>query len=223
MCGRYAFSRINQQLLERLGLEGDALPDGLAPRWNIAPGQKAAALREGPGGRRLELLRWGFPRPGGSAGALVVNARVETAAHLPLFREAFATRRCALPCEGWYEWRRAGKARQPWFLRPAAGETVLLAGLWTSHAPGGCHVILTCPAAPSIAHLHERMPVVLDEGLWDAWLRGEGGAEEWRRLRIPWPDERLDCWPVSPEVNGTASDHAGLTAPVQHEQGSLFA
>ena len=223
MCGRYAFSRVNKQLLERLGLEGDALPDGLEPHWNIAPGQTTAAVRESQAGRQLELLSWGFPRVGATAGSLVINARAETAATLPLFREAFRARRCALPCEGWYEWRRAETAREPWFIRPAAGETALLAGLWQPRPTGGaCFVILTCPAAPSIAQLHARMPVVLDEESWPLWLGRDGDSRDWTPLLTPWPDSRLDCWAVSPEVNGTTADHAHLTEPAVATQGWLF-
>jgi len=255
MCGRYAFSRIDKQLLERLELEPDGLPEGLEPRWNIAPGQAAAALRQDGGGRQLEMLRWGLPRPGAAAGALLINARAESAATLPSFRQAFAARRCLLPCEGWYEWRRPNvKTREPWFIRPAAGEVALLAGLWeplpavalrgvpvasaqaivlddasatatgpaTTAAPAAAFTILTCPAAPAIAHLHARMPVVLPAELWSAWLAGAGDAGEWAARLVPWPDAQLECWPVSPEVNGTTADHAGLTAPFSTSQGSLF-
>ncbi|MDP2359197.1 MAG: SOS response-associated peptidase [bacterium] len=224
MCGRYAFSRVDKQLLERLALDADELPEGLAPHWNIAPGQAAAALRQHGRGRRLDLLRWGLPRPGARAGALLINARAETAATLPAFREAFRARRCGLPCEGWYEWRRPNpKTREPWFIRPAAGETALLAGLWAPLPGGGAaFAILTCPAAPAIAHLHGRMPVVLPAELWPSWLAGEGDAADWAPRLAPWPDPELECWPVSPEVNGRATDHEGLTRPVAAAQGSLF-
>jgi putative SOS response-associated peptidase YedK len=231
MCGRYAFSRVDKQLLERLLLEEDALSEGLEPRWNVAPGQAAAALRQDGHSRRLELLRWGLTRPGASPGALLINARAESAATLPSFRGAFAARRCLLPCEGWYEWRRPNsRTREPWFIRPAAGETALLAGLWAPLlAPAGAgatasaaFVILTCPAAPAIAHLHARMPVVLPEELWPHWLAAEGDATVWEPLLAPWPDRLLECWPVSPEVNGTATDHAGLVDPAHAAQGDLF-
>lgn len=221
MCGRYAFSRVDKQLLERLGLAGDGVPAGLEPHWNIAPGQAAAALREN-GGRRLELLRWGFPRPG-APGALLINARVETAATLPTLRASFRARRCALPCDGWYEWLRAGRARAPWFIRPAAGATALLAGLWQPLPAGGaCFVILTCPAAAAIAHLHPRMPVVLPEDQWPRWIADAGDARDWTPLQIPWPDHLLESWVVSPEVNGTRTDHPGLARPATATQGDLF-
>lgn len=224
MCGRYAFSRVDKQLLERLALEQDDWPEGLEPRWNIAPGQSAAALRLLPQGRRLDLLHWGFPRSGASPGALLINARAETAATLPSFREAFAGRRCLLPCDGWYEWKRGGRLRSPWFIHPASGETALLAGLWQGRIQGGesAFVLLTCAAAESIAEIHPRMPVILPPALWADWLAGSGEGADWAPLLRPWPAADLQAWEVGPEVNGTTLDRPGLIAPVDAVQGCLF-
>ncbi|MFA7329651.1 MAG: SOS response-associated peptidase [Candidatus Delongbacteria bacterium] len=228
MCGRYAFSRVDKHLLERLALEQDELPEGLEPRWNLAPGQSAAALRLLAGKRRLERLHWGVKHPARPIG-LLINARAETAARLPAFRLAFAAAseeagRCLVPCEGWYEWQREGRIRRPWFIRPAAGEVALMAGLWweARQGSGRAFTILTCVASAPISHIHERMPVVMAEADWASWLGGLGGESEWRDRLLPWPAEHLECWEVGPEVNGIASDHPGLIEPATAVQGSLF-
>jgi len=225
MCGRYAFSRIDAQLLERLEAEGP--PEGpLEARWNVAPGQEAPLLRLEGGRRRLALLRWGFPRRDGGPG-LLINARGESVASLPSFRDAFhgdEGGRGLAPLSGWYEWKREGRLRRPHFLRPAGPGPFLMAGLWTpaaSHA-AGAFTLLTCPAAASIASIHDRMPVLLPEPLWAEWLAGVGGAADWAPRLRPWPDEGLESWEVGPEVNGTTRDHEGLAAPAASVQGSLF-
>ncbi len=237
MCGRYAFSRLDRHLLERLALEQEELPEGLEPRWNVAPGHAAAALRLLEGKRRLELLHWGIKHPARPIG-LLINARAETAATLPAFRAAFdaaspgaaspGAGRCLLPCDGWYEWKREGRLRAPWSIRPA-GETVLLAGLWQPAlqmpdvpVARDSFTILTCPAAESIAVIHPRMPVVLPPALWNDWLAGVGDGAAWALRLQPWPAEQLECWEVGPEVNGTGVDHEGLSAPAAAVQGSLF-
>jgi putative SOS response-associated peptidase YedK len=226
MCGRYAFSRIDAQLLERLEAEGP--PEGpLGARWNVAPGQDAPVLGMVEGRRRVALARWGFPRADGSAG-LLINARAETVAALPAFRDAFLGKnqaaRCLAPLSGWYEWKREGRLRRPHFLRPAGPGPFLMAGLWTPLAPhaAGVFTLLTCGAAASIAAIHHRMPVLLPEPLWAEWLAGAGGGADWAPRLLPWPDEDLEAWEVGPEVNGTVRDHEGLVAPAATVQGSLF-
>jgi len=216
MCGRYAFSRVDKQLLERLGIKAEQIPAGLAPRFNIAPGQQAPAVQVRADGLQMTLQRWGFPK---AEGGLLINARVETASTLPTFRDAWRHRRCALPAEGWFEWLKEGRQRRPHYIQAAGGRTVLLAGLWQPLPAGGAaHVILTCPAVPAIAHLHPRMPFVLPDEGWEAWLRGEGDAS----LTV-WPEALLNCWEVAPRVNGVAVDDEELLAPVQSAQGRLFA
>lgn len=222
MCGRYAFSRIDKALLERL--EADGPEEVLEARWNVAPGQKAPVLRHLPLGRRLEGLGWGFPRWDGKG--LLVNARVETAARLPAFRGAFAgmgdAGRCLVPLTGWYEWKREGRLRQPHFLKPTSPSPLLMAGLWTGSASGPRFTVLTCPASASIAHIHPRMPLILPEGLWTSWLVGDPLDQQWTNLLRPWPDACLEQWEVGPEVNGVGRDHPGLVAPAQGVQGRLF-
>ena len=225
MCGRYAFSRIDAQLLERLEAEGP--PEGpLEARWNVAPGQEAPVLRLEEGRRRVARLRWGFPRRDGGSG-LLINARSETVATLASFRAAFhgdTGGRCLAPLAGWYEWARDGRLRRPHFLRPAGAGPFLMAGLWASPPAAATAVftVLTCAAASSISHVHDRMPVLLPEPLWADWLAGAGNGADWAPRLRPWPADQLECWEVGPEVNGTAVDHEGLGAPAAAVQGSLF-
>jgi putative SOS response-associated peptidase YedK len=230
MCGRYAFSRLDQLLIERLGL--DEPPPPLPPRWNLAPGQAVPVLRLEPGSRRRRLLalHWGLqPRPGASANRTGgwINARAETVAIKPAFREAFASRRCLLPADGWYEWRPApAGGRQPWFLEPA-DSPVCFAGIWDppaapeDPAQGRC-AILTCAAGGEAARIHPRMPLILPEAAWERWLASDPLSEgDQADLLAPWNTAGLRCWPVDPALNSVAADHPGLQNPPA--QGSLFA
>lgn len=222
MCGRYAFSRIDKALLERL--EADGPDEALEARWNVAPGQEAPVLRQSPLGRRMDRMVWGFSRWDGSG--LLINARAETAASLPAFRQAFAGQgeagRCLVPVSGWYEWKKEGRQPQPFFLRPTGPGPFVMAGLWTGSAPGHRFTLLTCPAAASIAHIHPRMPLILPEGLWTPWMAGDSRELLLHDLLQPWPDSCLEQWEVGLDVNGVSRDHPGLAAPAQGLQGRLF-
>ncbi len=222
MCGRYAFSRIDRALLERLEAEG---PDeAVEARWNVAPGQEAPVLRQQAATRQLEFMGWGFPRREGAG--LIINARAETAASLPAFRQAFAGQdgagRCLVPLSGWYEWVKDARLRRPHFLRPTGAGPFLMAGLWTQAERGPRFTLLTCPAAASIAHIHPRMPVVLPEHQWGAWLGLDGQDAQWFSRLCSWPQEELECWEVGPQVNSVTEDHAGLLSRAACIQTSLF-
>lgn len=220
MCGRYSLSKPPELLAELLDL--DEVPE-LAPRYNIAPTQPAPVVRLGGAGRRvLETMRWGLP--GGGAVPTVINARAETAVTKPAFADAFARRRCLVPADGFYEWRREGAVRQPYRVRPAAGELFAFAGLWDPW-PGkedvcGAFAILTTDAAPSLAWLHDRMPVVLPRATYGRWL-ASSDLEELASLLTPSLEQFL-VQPVSTFVN--SADHEGpeCVAPVAPAQSSLF-
>lgn len=175
------------------------------PRFNVAPGQPHLLLRATSAGRRLEAAVFGLPS---ARGSLHVNARLETAARRPAFREAFAERRCAVPVDGFYEWTGPARARRPiWFHRPG-GRPILLAALFgpsEGGAPG--FVILTGPPNAEVARVHDRMPVILPEDRLEAWLSGPPPALE------PAADGSLAARAVSPRANSVENDDPACLEP----------
>ncbi|HEU5453205.1 MAG TPA: SOS response-associated peptidase, partial [Terriglobales bacterium] len=134
MCGRYRLSRHKQVLLERFGAEPDEDFDW-QPRYNIAPTDRAPVIRQDPKQprRRISLLRWGLIpswAKDASIGARMINARAESAAEKPAFRDALRKRRCLVPADGFYEWKKLDKAKQPYSIGMADGELFAFAGVW---------------------------------------------------------------------------------------------
>ena len=193
MCGRFT-QRFSWREVHAFLHLGDAPAANLRPRYNLAPSQNAAAVRNDGGGRRLSMLRWGLipawaKDPG--IGNKLINARSETAAMKPSFRAAFSKRRCLVPADGFYEWRREGSVRQPWLIAPRDGGLMAFAGLWerwwvpegamlrgslSERRPGDAvetFTILTTEANATMRALHHRMPVILSPEEFEPWLTGE--------------------------------------------------
>jgi len=213
MCGRFALTSPPRRLQERFALA--AAPEGLEPRWNIAPSQEVLVIPNRPQ-RLLRPARWGLIPHWASDPAIghrMINARAETLAARPAFRDALARRRCAIPADGFYEWQRRGRARQPFHLRRRDGQPLAFAGLWDVwRTPAGVRVasctIVTVPANDLVAPIHDRMPAILDGAALDAWLDArECQAGDLAPLLAPWPVDSLEAWPVSSYVN--APDHDG--------------
>ncbi len=209
MCGRFTQQRPTTELAEIF----DAEPTGDDPgaRYNIAPTQDALVVVERDGDRRLVTYRWGLvPRWAMSAagGARMFNARSETASTSPAFRDALVRRRCLVPVDGFYEWRRAGGRRQPFLVRQRDGNPLGLAGLWATWrdpATGTAtrsFTILTTGPNELIAPLHDRMPVILDRADWDGWLDTSGAApEDLLAMLGPCSPDLLEVFAVRPLVN----------------------
>lgn len=218
MCGRYSLTTPPEAMRQVFGFA--ERPD-LAPRYNLAPGQPAPAVRATgeAGGRTLVMLRWGLV-PGWAedpaAGARRINARAETVAEKPSFRAAFRRRRCLIPADGFYEWRRAGGGRRPWHVRRPDGGVLALAGLYERwQAPGGepletC-AIVTTEANAVVRPIHHRMPVIVAPGAFAIWL--EGGTAAAGDLLRPAPDDALEAYPVSRRVNDVRNDDPACLAP----------
>ncbi len=219
MCGRFSLTTPSAALRDLFGF--DELPN-LPPRYNIAPTQDVAAVRligDDPK-PRFTVLRWGLVPSWAkdvSTGAPLINARAETVADKPAFRHAFRRRRCLIPADGFYEWeKRLDGGKQPWRVTLEGGVPFAFAGLW-EHWCGadGSEIesctIVTTEAAPSIARIHERMPVILDPADFSGWLKGtpEGALA----LLHPYRG-RLASYPVSTRVNSVRNDDAGLLEPV---------
>jgi putative SOS response-associated peptidase YedK len=214
MCGRFALHARPEVVALQFAL--GAVPP-LAPRYNIAPASEILVVREGG----AAALRWGLvPRwaKDPAAGARMINARAETVAGKPSFREAYRRRRCLVPASGFYEWRRSGPAKQPFYVRPAAGELFAFAGLWERwEGPDGpletCAVITT-QANEVMAPIHDRMPVIIPPGDHSRWLdcapRNDVGA-----LLRPCDPGSILAHPVSRAVNSARNDSPELILPLE--------
>lgn len=222
MCGRYVSTHPRRALVEHFAVE-EVRTGELRPSYNVAPTDPVPAVAEHGGKRLLGSFRWGLVPPGArrhDQGPRPINARAETLAGRPAFREAFARRRCLLPADGFYEWQaRPGGGRQPWFIRPHHGEVLALAGLWSTWRGDGeplrtC-AIVTTPANAVVATLHDRMPAILPAHHWDRWLDPDhADPEELEALLVPAPDDLLEIHPVSSRVNSVRNNDAELIRPV---------
>jgi putative SOS response-associated peptidase YedK len=219
VCGRFAFYSAHEAIVRLFQLGGDA-PE-VEPHYNIAPAQYVAAVRVNPdGGRKLSMLYWGlvpwWSKQKGSA-ARLINARAETVCDKPAFREAYRQRRCLVLADGYYEWQRTAAIKQPYFIRLASGDPFGMAGLWESWrdpADGqrleSCTIVTTAPAS-SIAHIHDRMPVILPQAAHAEWLDAANDDDErLGRLLVPYPAERLASHCVSTRVNSARNDTPDL-------------
>jgi putative SOS response-associated peptidase YedK len=229
MCGRYLLTS-PVDLLRQLFRFMER--PNLGPRYNIAPTQEVPIVRLSREGDRRELIqvRWGlvpYWADDTKIGNRMINARAETIERTPAFREAYQRRRCLVPADGFYEWRKDGKQKQPLLIRRRDQAPFAFAGLWERwRQPDGeilrsC-TIATCPPNALLAGIHNRMPVILEAEDHDRWL--EPTAGDGRALLNPCPAEWLEALEVSPRVNSPANDDPEcLTpAPAATEQRSLI-
>lgn len=226
MCGRYTLTHELDALVECFGFT--APETELNPRYNIAPGQEAPVVvwdPEGGGGigaRRLRLMRWGlvpFWARDASIGARMINARAETAAEKPAFRQAMRRRRCLIPASAFYEWRKQPEGKQPYAIRFRDRRPFAFAGLWERWEPAGdeplesCTILTTAPNA-LVEPLHDRMPVILDPSRYDDWLAsGELATELREGLLVPHPPSDMEAFPVSRRVSNPANDDPACLEP----------
>ncbi len=218
MCGRFALKAPPSELITRFDL--DTCVD-LGPRYNIPPGTDIPVIRQSPEGKRvLHLLRWGLiPHwsKDTSIGAKLNNARGETVAQKPSFRDAFKRRRCLIPANGFYEWKPDGTYKQPYYISLKSGETMGMAGLWESWtAPDGSILrtvcIITTGANALMAPIHDRMPVIIRPENWQDWLVEP--VDQAEPLVTAYPDTEMQAWPVDRRVSRTAEDDARLVVPI---------
>lgn len=217
MCGRFTLYESASDLVETFGV---APPASLGPRYNIAPGQKVLAVRAAreAKGREAVMLAWGLVPPwaqDSSIGSRLINARAETVVQKPAFRGAFRNRRCLVPASGFYEWKKTGGRKQPFYIRRRDGGPLALAGLWErwereETAPLETCAIVTAGANDLIAQIHDRMPVILPSAAWDAWLDPRVGVESLLPLLVPAFAEELAVHPVGLLVNNPNIDDPRL-------------
>ncbi len=209
MCGRFLLTAVGKDLARRFGLPEE--PE-LKPRSNIAPTQMVAVIRAEPDTleRRLDMLKWGlipFWAKDSSIGSRMINARSETVAEKPSFRAAFKRRRCIIPADGFYEWTKEGRKKQPYLISMADGNPFAMAGLW-EHREGtegnvieSC-TILTTGANEAVRELHDRIPVILQPDDYDAWLDpGMADPAILQPMMIAYPSDAMTVTRASPEIN----------------------
>jgi putative SOS response-associated peptidase YedK len=203
MCGRYITR--DQAAIERY-FNVSSHQFQLHDRYNVAPSTKVPVIRLIEDERVLSLMHWGLI-PGWAKdpkiGYKTINARAETVATKPAFRAAYKARRCLIPANGFYEWKRDVEPKQPYFIHRRDGDPMAFAGLWeTWNGPDqtieSC-TIITTKANELMAELHNRMPVLLDRQDFDGWMTGK--TEAVGQLLRPCPSEDLDAYPISRRVN----------------------
>ncbi len=221
MCGRFALSITPVQFRFTFGVSP---PEGYRARWNIVPDSPIVVVRAGrEGEREAALIRWGLLGPWmkeANAPGRQINARSETAAEKPMFRDAFRRGRCLVPADGFYEWQKqATGPNRPFFIGRRDGAPAAFAGLWRAGRLGDGTVLETCAiltteAQPELRAIHGRMPVMLDPARWDAWLDPAlQDSSLARELLEPLPEAAVALREVSRRVNNPRNDDAGLVAP----------
>lgn len=221
MCGRITQDLNLKMLFDRYGLSHATPALNLAPRYNGCPTQEFVAIRRDGEERTLAKLRWGLV-PGWAKdlklGAKMINARSETVHEKPAFRSAFRRRRCVVPVNGWFEWRRENGEKQPYWLRPAGAEVFSLAGLWERWEKGDEPVetftVLTTEASPLLADIHHRQPVIVEHAALDEWLDPSTQSERLLALAGAANEGPFERRAVSTRVNSVRNDDPELLAPL---------
>ena len=223
MCGRYAITTAPEAIRALFRyLDQPNFP----PRYNVAPTQPVPIVRVVEGKREFALVRWGLIPPwvkDPRAFSLLINARGESVNEKPAFKNAMKRRRCLFPADGFYEWKREGDRKRPYFVRLKSGRPMAFAGLWESWmGPNGEEMetaaIVTTAASRSIAHIHDRMPVIVAPDAFDFWLDPNVDGEMAAAVIAPTPDALLEAYEVSSAVNRTANDSALLLEPLREPE-----
>ncbi|MFE0024608.1 SOS response-associated peptidase [Amycolatopsis sp. NPDC059021] len=230
MCGRYAATKDPAALIEEFAAvdltEGRARTDhNVAPTKNVvtvvqrhprdAEGQ---VLEDEPAERSLRLMRWGlvpFWAKDPSVGSRMINTRAETAKEKPAFRRALSSRRCLVPADGWFEWRRTGKEKEPFYMTGPDAASLAFAGIWESWRPKGDDAaeplitfsIITTDATGQLTDIHHRMPLIVPKTHWDPWL--DPDRSDVTDLLVPTAPEiveSLELRPVSSKVNNVRNN-----------------
>jgi putative SOS response-associated peptidase YedK len=238
VCGRYASTKDPAQL----AVEFDALDacgsDAPGADYNVAPTKPVLAIvarhpRDGDGQpdtsaveRTVRVMRWGLIPTWSqdrNVGAKMINARSETAAVKPAYRDSMARRRCILPADGWYEWRREAGAKEPFYVTNTDSSSLAMAGLWTAWRDPDepqspwlvtC-AVLTADAFGPLAGVHERMPIVLPRESYEQWLAPDLGSDDVAELLKPSAEivSRFELRPVSTAVNSIRNNGPSLLEP----------
>ncbi|MSX32297.1 MAG: hypothetical protein F2782_02220 [Actinobacteria bacterium] len=235
VCGRFVQASSPALLLAQFGAI-EVVTDLADPDYNVTPRREVTVILNTPAGERvIDRLRWGLvPRwaKDKAIGDRLINARSETVKEKPSFKSAYASRRCIIPVDGFYEWRAIDgqRSKQPVFIHANTGQPIAVAGIWESwrdptdnseaSAPLRTCAILTTEANSTIEPIHNRMPVILDEEVWDAWLDASTAMDQLDALLAPAPDDVVAWHEVSTAVNNTRNNDSSLMLPLEASEKS---
>ena len=225
MCGRYTLGKEPNSLLDYFHLHGDVPVYHLS--YNIAPSQLAPVVLHNQDGQRVcQMMRWGLV-PAWSKGPdprfNMINARAETITQKPAYKTAFKTRRCLIPCDGFYEWQapqaESEKQKQPFFIRRKDQQLMAMAGVWDhwqdENEPITSFSVITTIANSFMQRIHQRMPVMIEPDQIDAWLTNDiTNPSQLTRLLLSRESDELQMYPVSRSVNSPKNDSIELLAPL---------
>jgi putative SOS response-associated peptidase YedK len=224
MCGRFVQAQDPEVYARYFGAETVPAGESLKASYNVAPTNRVYAVAEHEGRRRLGSFRWGlipFWAKDAGIGSRHINARAETLASKPAFRESFASRRCLIPADGFFEWQRLEGGKLPHYIYRTDGNPLALGGLWAAwRDPGTGERIVTCTIVTTepndlVARLHDRMPVILPVEAWDRWLdRGFDDPAALQEMLGPAAAGELAEHPVSTIVNSVRNDFPECIAPL---------
>ena len=225
MCGRVRLSSDVSEIKLVFSISPHQPTPNFAPSWNVAPTDPLPVVRcdTSAGERSLDVMRWGlvpFWSKDIKVGFANINAKAEGIESKPAFREAFLRRRCLVPVDSFYEWKKTPEGRQPFAIALTAGGLMALAGLWENwRSPAGERVrsfaIVTTRPNELCAELHNRMPVVLGPEKWPAWLGEEpADAQQLKAMLAPYPSDEMTCWPVSSRVGNVKNNDRSLIEPI---------
>ncbi len=230
MCGRFQQQRPTSELAKIFDAED--LAEAPQPRFNIAPTDEASVVVQREDRRAIVRYRWGLIPPwsdGPKIASRTFNARAETVTTSPMFRAAFKKGRCLVPVDGFYEWRREGKARTPLTIYDPEGLPLALAGLWTGRQDPETgewlrtFTVITTRPNEFMARIHDRMPAVIGPEAWALWLDPTPrDAGELLALLEPRDDIALEAYAVLPLVNSVRNDGPDLLLPATGESGLLL-
>jgi putative SOS response-associated peptidase YedK len=211
MCGRFTRTSSRDVLAEEFGVTRFVDVD-LGPRYNIAPSQFVEAIIGDGDEKRMGPMQWGFTSASrGPSGPTPINARAETIATSPLFRDAFRRRRCLVVADGFYEWQKVGRGKTPYFIHLRSGRPFAFAGIWSAHGDpkrgriATC-AIVTCEPNELMAPIHNRMPVILPAVARERWLDADAEPAGLRALLASLPSAEMEAYAVSTLVNSPRND-----------------
>ncbi len=218
MCGRYSLAKSIQEIAEHFKTR--LIETGPWPRFNVAPTQSLPVVVSGADGLELRMKRWGlvphWAKDAGMGGRMI-NARAETVAEKPTFRDAFRTKRCLVPCDGFYEWVQGENGKAPHYIHFKGGELFAFAGLWSEwnqgESPLFTYSIITTSANGFLKPLHHRMPVILNPDHYEEWMGGRTSKGELLSLLKPFDENALEYFPVSKLVNSPKNDSEECRTP----------
>jgi putative SOS response-associated peptidase YedK len=220
MCGRYRRTSSEEEIARQYHIPIPPQLD-LPISYNIAPTQDVLAIRFNPQTRQrtLDALRWGLIPNWAKDPKIAyktINARAETVDTAPSYRQAFKKRRCLIPVDTFFEWKKVLGGKIPHAIGMKDESVFVFAGLWEGWKPPDSEewlhtcTIITGEPNELVREIHTRMPVILTEEHHDAWLSGEAGKE----ILVPFPADRMNAWPISPRVNSPRNNDPGILEPV---------